>query len=284
MVTELKGAWLNMLQSATLRAIFFVCACTAFISVIGHTVDNRLVLGAPVWLKPLKFSFSIMLMAYTLAFIQGYIQPNQKATGRLLTIFRIAAITLITEMVLIMVQAFRGVGSHFNAATILDNAIYSTMGISIGVFWIAMMFLMWMLFKANIGTRPMQMALRLGMIIGIIGMGMAWRMTSPTTEQIAAMKNGTWDYQVGTHTVGTETNDAHLPLLRWNQTAGDLRVPHFIGIHALQILPLLVLALAGLHVTEKKQLLIVYVLAALWAILTIATFVQANMGEPFISI
>lgn len=38
-----------------------------------------------------------------------------------------------------------------------------------------------------------------------------------------------------------------LPLLGWSTIGGDLRIPHFVGMHGLQIILLLGLALTGLR-------------------------------------
>jgi hypothetical protein len=83
------------------------------------------------------------------------------------------------------------------------------------------------------------LAIRAGALIALVGMGLAYLMTSPTAAQLADFHG-----VAGAHTVGAADGGPGLPVLGWSTTAGDLRIPHFVGMHALQLLPLAALLLA----------------------------------------
>lgn len=79
------------------------------------------------------------------------------------------------------------------------------------------------------------------------------------------------------HTVGATDGGAGLPLLNWSKQHGDLRVAHFLGIHALQILPLLAVMFA-------KSVQQVIIASALYFVFVSFTFIQALRGKPIISL
>src|SRR3954454_16784767 len=72
-------------------------------------IDQRELLGAPLWFKPLKFSLSIALYAAALAWMLA----RWRGAGMRRTGWIIVAGTVL-EMVIIVGQAARGVRSHFN--------------------------------------------------------------------------------------------------------------------------------------------------------------------------
>jgi hypothetical protein len=79
------------------------------------------------------------------------------------------------------------------------------------------------------------------------------------------------------HTVGGPDGSRGLPFLNWSMSLGDLRVAHFIGMHALQILPLLAWYIL-------KDIKLTFMMAFLYLALAIIVLVQALQAKPFVKI
>ncbi len=204
--------------------------------IVAALVDPRTINGANGWIKPLKFAVSIAVYNFTFAWLLTYVQ------GRRRWVQLAAAVTaaaLLAEYVIIVFQVVRGVGSHFNVATPLDEALYSTMGLLIvGVSAMALLAAIW-LFRQPMTERVFAVGLRWGVLLSFAGMIVAFLMTQPTSDQRAAAQATGGGLSIsGAHSVGVPDGGAGLPLLGWSTEGGDLRVPHFFGLHAMQALPL----------------------------------------------
>jgi hypothetical protein len=84
----------------------------------------------------------------------------------------------------------------------------------------------------------------------------------------------------GSHWVAAAPTDAGgFPVFGWTRTGGDLRVAHFFGIHAMQILPL-----AGALIAARRPNAtgLVWIAAAALAALVIYTAAEAFAGRPFL--
>ena len=77
-----------------------------------------------------------------------------------------------------------------------------------------------------------------------------------------------------------------MPIVGWSTEGGDLRVAHFVGLHGLQILPLLGLALVRFGppwVPMRDRSRLVGVAAAFWMAMTLLLTWQALRGQPLIA-
>ncbi|CAN5433860.1 hypothetical protein BH09ACT4_BH09ACT4_15340 [soil metagenome] len=207
----------------------------AAFATVASFVDTREVTGVNLWLKPLKFAISTAVYSVTLSWLIGQLNRLRRAAWIAGTI---ATIGLAIELIIITGFAAVGDSSHFNVTTPIHTAAWAIMATSISVVWVMTLIVAFALFRNRLGDRARTLAIRAGALIALRGMALAFLMTGPQGDQIS-------NYQgvVGAHTIGLADGGPGLPLLGWSTIAGDLRIPHFIGMHALQVLPIFAIVL-----------------------------------------
>jgi hypothetical protein len=205
-------------------------------TLVGVFADPRTITGAPAWLKPAKFAISISIYSFTLVWLLSFIR-NHSRLVRLVA--NLTVVSLIVEMIAIVTQAARDTTSHFNMTTPLNSFLWVTMGTFITFVWATNMVLAVLLVRERMTDRAFAWSLRLAVLISWVGMAAAFLMVKPTTAQAAALVAGHGPQIMGAHSVGVADGGPGLPVLGWSTVGGDLRVPHFVGLHALQILPFL---------------------------------------------
>lgn len=263
-----------------LLALALAMAVLALVSTVGVLLDPRELLGAPVWAKPLKFSLSVLIYAVSLAWLLPLLERGRRLAWWAGTA---TAVLLGVEMVIIVGTAAAGVRSHFNVSSPLATALWSAMGTSIAGAWVAALLVAALLFRARLGDRGRTLAVRAGLLIALLGMALGFLMTIPTDQQLAGFEG-----VAGAHTVGAPDGGPGLPLVGWSTEAGDLRIPHFVGMHALQVLPLtaLLLELAARRVPalrrESTRAGLLRVGAALYLGVLALLTVQALVGQPLL--
>jgi hypothetical protein len=241
-VAEAARAFPWLTVSVGLQAVLLL------IALAGLATDPRMLGGAPVWLKPFKFALSGSIYSATLAALLLPLRERRLARW----VARIVSVVLVLEVVLISVQAARGVYSHYNVGTPLDAAIFSTMGTAITVLTVATAVAAVALARAPATDQLLRRAVVWGLALAVVGGLVGFLMTMPTPDQLAALQSGPPEI-LGAHTVGAPDGGPGLPLARWSATAGDLRVPHFWGLHAMQALPLLALWLRRRRAPSATQ-------------------------------
>lgn len=205
-------------------------AALTVVALVGLVVDPREVTGLPLWAKPLKFALSTLIYALTLAWLLSLLPGRSRIAWWAGTV---AAVGLALELVIITGAAALGTTSHFNVSSPLATALWSSMGTLIGIVWVAQIVVAIALFRAPLGDPARSLAVRSAVVLGLAGMALAFLMTAPTTAQLADFRG-----IAGAHTVGLPDGGPGLPILGWSTVGGDLRIPHFVGMHALQAIPL----------------------------------------------
>jgi hypothetical protein len=247
---------------------------------IGLVIDPRMVTGAPVWLKPAKFAVSIAIYTFTLAWIFSVI-PEWPKVRRV--VGWTTAMTLLLEMALIALQAFRGTTSHFNIGTIFDAVVFATMGAAIVVQTLSAVAVAVALWRHRFGDAALGWALRLGITITILGAMTGGLMTRPTRQQLDQAHAGQRITIAGAHTVGAPDGGPGLPGTGWSTEHGDLRVAHFLGLHALQALPLFALALGRRRLSDVVRVRLTIIVAASYIGIFGILLSQALRGQSILA-
>ncbi|GAA4959511.1 hypothetical protein HD597_012424 [Nonomuraea thailandensis] len=274
----------NTLKIAHRPLLFCTAAMVALaiVSGVGLLVDERTVLGEAVWLKPFKFSVSFALYAITLAWLIGQVDRWRRTMWWLGTV--IVAGFVVPEVSAITFQAARGVSSHFNLTPGLDETVFMVMGGAAYLGWLSTLALGVLLMFQRRVDRAMAWAIPLGFVISLAGMSVGYLMTAPTPGQALSLAAGIDLTTIGAHGVGVTEAGSGMPLTGWETGAGDLRVAHFVGIHALQVLPLLAIVLGRLSwpALDGARTGLVVVTAAGYAGLTGLLLWQAQRGQSLI--
>jgi hypothetical protein len=215
------------------------------ITAIGAIFDDRTLVNASIWLKPLKFSISIGLYSLTLAWMLS-LSPKARRWGWWLG--TVVAAGLAVDMVLIVWQVlFRVRQLHFNHGDGLDKLMSDSIlpGATYAV-WLATLAVALLLAFQRLQDKAQAAAVRAGLGVALLGLALGMLMFLPTPGQRALIDSGVKPTIVGAHSVDVPDGGPGLPVLGWSTVGGDLRIPHFVGIHALQLLPLFGMLLAAL--------------------------------------
>jgi len=228
--------------------------------------DGRTVTGVNPWFKPAKFAVSIAVYTFTLAWFMPYLS-HYRRTVRLISWG--TAVVFVGEMICIVSQAARGVPSHFNLSTAYDASVFGMMGFLI-IFNTLLVLIALGLFFGR--TAPLPPAYLWGIRLGIFLFFVA------SIEGYAMINNMA-------HTVGLPDGGDGLPVVNWSTRAGDLRIAHFLGFHALQILPLAGYSFSRWRTDAVRRRAVAYVLAlglVYFAVFSLL-FWQASAGRPLLA-
>lgn len=243
---------------------------------VALAVDPRALDGSPLWVKPLKFAVANAMFAATLGWMLTHLRGRRRLARRLaMTV----AWLLVVENVLIGAQAGRGVHSHFNAGTTVDAVVVSLMGLAIALVMGCVVATGVALARQRDGDPVLRTSMLWALAITLAGGAIGGMMSVPRAEQVARLRESRAGAVLGGHTVGAPDGGPYLPVVYWSGTHGDLRVAHFLGLHALQVIPLLGWLVSRRRLPTRRKIQLVRGASIGYASLTALLAWQALRGE-----
>jgi hypothetical protein len=234
----------------------WICLVFAMLCLALTKLSDTQVAGTNAWWKPFKFFLSTALLLWAMAWYMQHL-ANTDAVKRyswgMIAIF-------IFEDFYIMFQAGRGDLSHFNIRTPFFSGMYNLMALASAAISLWTAYIGILFFTEKIETLPEAYlwGIRLGIVLFVLfslqGFAMGARLS---------------------HTVGGADGSAGLPVVNWSKKYGDLRIAHFMGMHALQIIPFV-----AYYILKNSTLVISFSL--IYGFLTVFLFYQAMQGKPLI--
>ncbi len=240
-----------------------ICLLVAIILAIYAPFNSKEVLGLNSMIKPIKFCLSIWIYQWTMAYLLFYVNNQQRVKWyAYLSVF-----VMIFELSVIIGQAFLGGLSHFNQTASLGGILYALMGVLI--VWLTtatlVLTLRFIFQKSYSIAVPFALSIKIGLFLFVVFSFFGGYMSV-----------------LNTHNVGGPMGESGLPILNWSTLYGDLRVAHFFGIHALQVIPIAGYFIAEKTTEEGKAKSYVWLIALIYFAFVTALAVQSLMGNPFI--
>lgn len=220
-------------EARLLLALAAVLLLSGGFHALVWALDGAPSLAGPVsWRKPIVFGLSSGVTTASVAWLVARL-PRDLWRARWTKLY---AVTMALEIALIDLQQWRGVPSHFNDATPLDGVIFSLMG---------------MLICASVAS------------VGVLGRRFASSASIPADTRVAGGAGVL--LLLASSVVGAAmASRGNAAVLTGG---GAMKLPHAIGLHALQTLPLLAWWLERQGVAPRRRLLLVQGATAAHALL-----------------
>ena len=217
-------------------------------------LDDQPWAGPVGWRKAITFGFSLGVTLLSLAVIARFVHLGKREGWWVLGTLAAAS---AFEYALIVAQAWRGEPSHFNVATVVDAVIWVAMGIGIAGIVIGTIAFTAAAFRPVAVAPALALGIRSGLVLLLAG------------------------YVVGGIIIGSGGGVSESPTGDESilGAAGELKVPHAIGLHALQVLPLLAWSAGRFVGSEPRQRRVVLVAAGAWAAVLVLQVLLAAAGH-----
>ncbi|MEV8632365.1 hypothetical protein AB0395_11985 [Streptosporangium sp. NPDC051023] len=222
---------------------------------VVYAVDGGGWAGPVSWRKPILFGFSFGVTLASLVWVVGRLTPVPRRAGWLVGALGVAC---FTEVALIDLQRWRGVPSHLNFATPFDAAVSAILaGTAFAGLIPPIVIIARLAFRGLDAPPSMRLAIRAGLVVLLL-------------SQVAGgalIANG--------RAIGLPPERTDLSIFG---VAGQLKVPHAVTLHALQVLPVLAALLMLTAWSERVRIRLVTLATAGYGGLVVVSVLQAAQG------
>ncbi len=256
-----RQVWLAVRPITRQERFLWWCGTLLIATGITHAVvaaiDGGSWWGPVSWRKPTVFGLSFGLLLWSAVWVMRQL-PNRRwgwlPAGLL-------GATAVVEVALITMQRWRGVPSHFNAATGFDAAIWSIMGMTIIATVVpVLVLLVWSLVQFP-GAAPTRIAVLVG-LLAVLAAGAIGKDMAAAGETVVETTG-----QVPFHIVFG--------------AAGTPKLAHALGMHGLQVLGLLAIGLELGRLPARGRIRLMLLAAAGYVAVFAAVTVTAYAGRAW---
>lgn len=262
MMASLRRLWDN--AQGYQRLAYLVGAALIAVGLIHAgmgALTGESVSGPLSWRKPATFGISFGVTTATLGWVALYL-PVRRGIGWVLSGLLCATITF--EVGWVTVQHARGVPSHFNNATPLDEALFIMGAIAISVTILVIIATTVAAFTTTTAPRPMAWAIRSGLLALLV-----------------AQASGLWMLMHGLSLLDDGVDPLTESMSTYGVT-GMMKFAHAVPMHAIQVLGVLAWLLSYTGLPRRRQLRLVVMAMTGYAVLIGTVLVRTRAGlAPF---
>lgn len=217
--------------------------------------------GAVSFRKPASFGLSFGLTTITFGVVMGLVRTQTWLKWILLGTFSLA---MVAEVFLVTLQFWRGVPSHFNVATSFDANIFVIMGLTILLVILLIVGMTIVTFTRMKSTPVMRLGVKTGLILFLISSATGVFMINHGNDLVLA---------------GGEFSRAAVDRGPIIGEHGNLKLPHAMTLHGIQILPLLAWLLGRASLSQTWQLGMIRAGIVVYLLATLFVFLQTFQGR-----
>ena len=209
----------------------------AFFCLGFAVIEHKSILGANAFLKPFKYGFVSGLISWFFGWILVHL--SSKKTKFFTSWIHVLAIFAINFIVIL--QAFRGVPSHFNTSSPFNEMLNTTL---LGSYILYTLLITWITTSFLIQKKMPT------------SQHYAWGIRMSLLVYLLFLFDGFYMMVIKSHLVSGQDSEKGLYFLNWSTKHGDLRIIHYIGILALPSI-----SLASYYVFKKKKQIIFFAIS-----------------------